>query len=160
MMKIERVRVNQLKEWWNTIKIGELSGNPPSLLPIGPDLFLHLPDKTFPLTFTRYNGLSYYLNFRYDTDLGSIPGLGRVHPRLTKTYYTIAYLFHDVKYTISDIWSELTFEENNLMCIEIIKTLQIKGYLHYNYFGGPAIANIIYTGISTSRKSYDKTNSN
>ena len=149
---------NRLKEWYNTeVGVGKLTGNPPLLQPIGPDLFIHFPDTNFPSTFTRPNGKSYSLDFTFETNLGSIPGIARWHKLLTRGYYNIAYLYHDAKYT-KLVWPDLTFEENNLMCIEIIKTLQDNGYLHSNYGGGAGVANLIYTALKTTGKLYEKIN--
>lgn len=152
-------RTNNLRRWYDTISVGILSGNPPVIQPVGPDQFIHFADKSYPLRFKRHCGTVYTLDFNFLTDLGTIPPKATLLSRyLTKTYYIFAFLFHDPKYDLQ-VWPELTFEENNLMCIEIIKTLQQVGYLGRKYKGGAAVANYIYTGISTSRKSYEENNS-
>lgn len=142
---------NQLRQWWETIGFGEFRGNPPSLQLIGPDFWVHFPDPSFPLSFVRPNGHEIRLDFTFSTDGGSIPGIARIHPKLTKWYYGYAYLFHDAEYVKRERGApHLPFEENNLLCIEVIKTLQRDGYIHNSFKGGAATANLIYTGISSA----------
>lgn len=147
----------EVHDWWANIKTGRYLGNPPALLPIGPELFLHMPDPTLPLKFIRDNGEEYSLNFTFSTDLGSLPGIARVHKYFTKTYYVIPYLFHDSMFGHNP-WPDMTFEKANLICIEGIKTLQTHGYLHRTYRGSRLTASIISAGINSpiARNAYER----
>lgn len=142
---------NQLRTWWDSIGVGEFRGNPSYLQLLGPDSWMHFPDPNIPFAFIRPNGDRVELDFVFYTDGGSIPSIARIHPRLTKWYYGHAYLFHDAEYVKRERGlPHLSFEENNLLCIEVIKTLQVRGCLHNTYRGGAATANLIYTGISSA----------
>lgn len=132
------------------IEKGKFSGNAPSLKPIGPDTYLHVPDPEFPLTFIRPNGEAIALDFEFPTDIGSIPPWARFRTRLSKGYYSLAYLFHDGEFERKRQGRpHLSFEQANLLCAEIIRTLQLDGFKGAKYTGGLLTAKIIYWAISS-----------
>jgi hypothetical protein len=131
-------------------KKGKFSGNAPSLVPIGPDTYLHIANPEAPLCFIRPSGQIIALDFDFETDIGSIPPWARFRTRLSKGYYSIAYLFHDGEFERKrQGFSHLTFEEANKLCAEIIITLQQDGFKGAAFAGGPLTAKIIYWAISS-----------
>lgn len=132
------------------IRKGKFTGNAPKLEPIGPDTYIHYPDPENPLRFIRPSGEIIALDFIFETDIGSIPPWARFRTRLSKGYYSIAYLFHDGEYERKKQgMKHLTFEEANLLCAECIVTLQEDGFKGAKFAGGTLTAKIIYWAISS-----------
>lgn len=141
---------NNLRRWWDTVGVGSFEGESPILQPIGPDLYLHIPNPKAPLGFRRPNDEFIQLNLTFSTDHGTIPPFAKFSSFLSKTYYNIAYYFHDQEYVKREEGLDhLSFEQNNLLLVECIKTLQTTGYLGVNYYGGAGTAHTIFTGVSS-----------
>jgi hypothetical protein len=139
-------RGRKTTSWWSGIGTGTFSGSRPHLEIKGPDLWYCTGD----LSFIRPNGDLIKLLDGFETDLGSIPGLARWHRKLTKGYYNVAYLFHDAEFVKKRAGLDhLSFKQTNLLCIEIIKTLQIKGFFGARYGGGAFVANLVFSGIES-----------
>lgn len=142
---------------------GKFTGNAPTLKPIGPDTYIHNPDPEFPLAFIRPNGKSVALDFQFETDIGSIPPWARFRTRLSKGYYSLAYLFHDGEYERKrQGMRHLPFEEANLLCAECIRTLQEDGFKGAKFSGGKLTAKIIYWAISSpiGRRAWERMGNN
>lgn len=132
------------------IQKGKFTGNTPRLEPIGPDTYIHHPDPDQPLCFIRPSGEIIGLDFTFETDIGSIPPWARFRTRLSKGYYSLAYLFHDAEYERKRLGlSHLNFKQANLLCAECIRTLQLDGYRGAKFAGGLLTAKIIYWAISS-----------
>jgi len=132
-------------------KPGQLRGSAERVMTIvGPDQWRYTPHPTDPLTFIRPNGQIVALDFPFLTDLGSTPAFVRFRSRLSKGYYNIAYLFHDAQFKLREQNRlHLSHKQANLLCAEIITTLQKKGYNGQLYKGGWLTTRVIYSGIAS-----------
>lgn len=135
--------------WFRKVETGKFHGRAGTLTPIGPDMYQHAPSY-MPLTFERPDGSFVVLDFRFETDIGSIPPQARIHNRLSKGYYNIAYLFHDAEFAKKEKGMEhLSFAETNRLCAEVIRTLQVQGFRGNRYQGSHWIMRAIYGAISS-----------
>ena len=66
-----------------------------TLKPIGPRLFVYLPDSVEPLTFTSDSGRVFVLGDEFETDLASIPRPFWVLPGFSPFDWIPAALLHD-----------------------------------------------------------------
>lgn len=147
----EQKRKNLLKEWYVSIPIGSFSGNPPELQLVGPDLWVHFPRPAFPFKFTRSNGEVIEPGM-FSLDGGSIPGIARGLPFMSKWYYGFAYILHDYLWNLhkqNPQTSKHSMTETNVILIEAIKTLQVKGFCHQTFGGGAGTLRNVWRGVES-----------
>lgn len=151
----EKRRSNPIADWFERIPVGRFEGNPPLCEWIGPDSWLFVPSSS-PFTFVRGNGerivpgVFNHKGQRFPTNGGSIPVLLRGLPKLSMWHYGAAYIIHDWLFWLKrEGASEHGFEEANLILIEAIKTLMIRGYLHGEFEVDPGLARNIWRGVNS-----------
>lgn len=110
---------------YNSLRTGTLKGK---LIVqwIEPDVFLFIPDKENPLTFTRYNGKKITPG-RMQTDGGSIPRPIWAIRNYSPWGYAPAYIIHDwifhIKKCQTNNYKDFSFELSATIMGEVIKTM-------------------------------------
>ncbi|NJO48305.1 MAG: hypothetical protein HC840_01155 [Leptolyngbyaceae cyanobacterium RM2_2_4] len=134
------------------------------LEPIGLNNF-RVYAKNTGFKFVRHNGRELAPGINYNSDLGSIPGVFRWSKYLTKTGYTPVFVLHDFPFEVliliaagklrKEDYSDgdkffLSFEENNWILLEGLKTLHLVGDSNkMRYKCPPRVALTIYSGVES-----------
>ncbi len=133
---------------YEDVKTGALSGKL-TVQWLEPDLFLFLPDKDNPLTFTRATGKNISPG-RMKTDGGSIPRPLWILRNYSPWGFAPAFIVHDWLYEMKHCkhpgFEQLTFEESALVMAEIMKTMITSKKVD----AGPLTVDSMYAAVSSS----------
>lgn len=145
----------EIRLWWDALPVGEFRGRLRVGEWVGPNRFFYEPDPQEPFHFVRGNGET-ITPWKMYWDGGSIPGIGRVHPDLTKTGFMHAYHIHDWLFVEHDreVYEGRPYmydcDDAADILAECLKTGEVVGVADLGRIHcEPDVAHLIWTAVRT-----------